>query len=171
MSEPDRTRLASYADSPRDTLILLDILALLHFGTRRVVDLLHAHVLLTATKLGRVDGDKEALDATRLCVLDVLLRDLAVAVDIELEEERLVVGLGVEDVVEGARRERSDLSGGVSTMSAIGRGGEVGRAIWMTPWLAEARVRQSSPSGCPSFPKAVADWGQRSAYDRWRYKP
>ena len=129
MSEPDRTRLASYADSPRDTLILLDILALLHFGTRRVVDLLHAHVLLTATKLGRVDGDKEALDATRLCVLDVLLRDLAVAVDIELEEERLVVGLGVEDVVEGARRERSDLSGGVSTMSAIGRGGEVGRAI------------------------------------------
>jgi len=30
--------------------------------------------------------------------------------------------------------------------------------IWITPCFAPARVRFNSPSGCPSFPRAVADW-------------
>lgn len=33
------------------------------------------------------------------------------------------------------------------------------RTIWITPWFAAAFVRQSSPSGWPSFPSAVADYG------------
>ena len=30
--------------------------------------------------------------------------------------------------------------------------------IWMTPCVPAARVKFSSPSGCPSLPRAVADY-------------
>ena len=90
MSEPDRTRLASYADSPRDTLILLDILALLHFGTRRVVDLLHAHVLLSATKLRCINSDEQPFDPSFLSMLNNFLRDLSIFVHIQLKELNLI---------------------------------------------------------------------------------
>ena len=80
----------THADRARDALVLLDLLALLHLRTRVVVDGLHAHVLLAPAKLRRVDGDEQALHAARLCVLHILARDLAVPVDVQLQEERLV---------------------------------------------------------------------------------
>lgn len=75
-------------------------MSLLDFSAGRVIDLLHAHVLFAATKLRRIDGDEKTLDAACLGVLYVLFRDLPVTVDVELEEERLVVGLSVDDIVE-----------------------------------------------------------------------
>ena len=99
---PREARVDEGADGARDTLVLLDFVTLLHFSAGRVVNLLHAHVLLATTELGRVDGDEQALDATLLGVLHVLPGDLAVAVDVELNEKRLLVECGVDDVVEGA---------------------------------------------------------------------
>ena len=129
------TTCQTHADRARNALVLLDILPLLHLGAGVVIDELHAHVLLTAAELGRVDGDEQALDAPLLGVLHVLARDLAVAVDVsvcpdpqrvsnacrviilvrvgtgclQLEEERLAGCSGVHDVVERARRQRRDL--------------------------------------------------------------
>ena len=72
----------TYADRAGNTLVLLHLLALLHFGASIVTDKLHPHVLLAPAQLGCVDGDKEALHASPLGMLDILLRDLAIAVDI-----------------------------------------------------------------------------------------
>ncbi len=109
-------------------------------------------------------------------MLHVLARDLAVAVHVQLQEERLPGARRVQDVVERARRERRDLHvracarerarGGSKAVSAFGfamEGGEAkaearrSRTIWMTFVLAAARVSVSSPSGWPSLPRAVAD--------------
>ena len=94
-------------------------MALLHLRARALVDDLHAHVLLAAAQLRRVDGDEQALDAARLRVLHVLARDLAVPVHVQLQEERLAGRCGVQDVVERARGERRDLW--VSAENGIGR--------------------------------------------------
>lgn len=99
----------AYADGTSDTLVLLDLVALLYLGVGRVVNLLHAHILFTATELRSIDGNEEALDATLLSMLHILPGDLAVAVDVELEEELLVIFSCVDDVVERAGCERGDL--------------------------------------------------------------
>ena len=111
----------THADRARDALVLLDLVALLHLRARVLVDDLHAHVLLAAAQLRRVDGDEQALDAARLRVLHVLARDLAVPVHVQLQEERLARRRGVQDVVEGARGERRDLQ--VSAENGIGGDG------------------------------------------------
>ncbi len=90
----------THADSTSDTLILFDLVSLLHLCRSRLVNLLHAHIFLTTTKLRSVDGDEETLDASLLCVLDVLPGDLTVAVNIELDEEFLAWGSVVDDVIE-----------------------------------------------------------------------
>ena len=93
----------TYRDRAGDALVFLHVLlVLLHLSARVVVDELHAHVLLAAAELRRIDGDEEALDATLLRVLHVLARDLAVAVHVQLEEEDLSGRRGVKDVVERA---------------------------------------------------------------------
>ena len=84
----------TYADGSGNTLILLDFLALLDFGPSRVVDLLHPHVFLAATELRCVHCDEKTLDATLLGMLHVFLRDLPIAVNVELQEEDLVVRHG-----------------------------------------------------------------------------
>ena len=75
-------------------------MSLLHLSRGRLVNLFHTHILLTTTELRSIDGDKETLDASLLCVLDVLLGDLAVTVDVELDEEVLAWCSIVDDVVE-----------------------------------------------------------------------
>lgn len=80
-------------------MVLLNFLSLLHFSTSTIINLLHAHVLLAATQLRRVDRNEKTLDATLFGMLHVLLRDLTIAVDVELQEECLVVGLRVDNVV------------------------------------------------------------------------
>lgn len=102
-------RLDAYADSPRDALVLLHLLALLHLGPGAVINLLHAHVLLTTAELWCIDRDEETFDATRLCMLNVFPGDLAVPVDVELNEEGLAVGLRVDNVIERTRSESSNL--------------------------------------------------------------
>ena len=99
----------TYTDGSGNTLIFLDLLALLDFGPSRVVDLLHPHVFLAASELRCVHCDEKTLDTTLLGMLYVFLRDLPIAVDVELQEEYLVVGLRVHDVVKRARRKRGDL--------------------------------------------------------------
>ena len=74
-----------------------------------VIHELHPHVLLSATELRCVYGDEETFHATLLGVLDVLPGDLAIAVDVELHEELLVVGSVVHDLVEGAGSESGNL--------------------------------------------------------------
>lgn len=113
----------TYADSAGDTLVFSDILALLYLSVGGLVDLLHAHVLLATAQLRSIDGDEETLDATRLSVLHILPGDLAVAVDVELDEELLVVYCGVDDLIEGARCESCDLK--MSNVSKLGRSGDV----------------------------------------------
>ena len=100
--EHPHTRRATHADRPRDALVLLDVLPLLHLGACVIVDGLHPHVLLTSPELRCIDGDEEALDAALLSVLHVLACDLAIAVNVQLKEERLAWRRGVEDVIERA---------------------------------------------------------------------
>ncbi len=168
----------THTDGSGDTLVLLDsVLALLHLSACVVVDVLHPHILLPAAKLGRVDGDEEPLHPALLGVLHVLPGDFPVAVDVsdgcvarlansarhragehrhaQLEEEDLPRGRGVDDIVERARCKRRDLGTRSGTVPHTGL--DVRHTIWMTPWFAAARVRHSSPSGWPSFPRAVAD--------------
>lgn len=86
----EQTGFVTYADGTGNTLISPDIaLTILDFGSAVVVDGLHAHILLTTTKLGSVNGDEESLDTTLLCVLDVFLGNFPVPVDIELDKQWL----------------------------------------------------------------------------------
>ena len=110
----------TYADSTRDTLVLPDaLLAILDLGDTVLLDLLHAHILLAATELGGINGDEETLHTALLGVLDVLPGDLAVAVDVQLDEEALAVALSVDDVVERAGGEGGDLQAGLSTYAGV----------------------------------------------------
>ena len=131
----------TYADRAGDTLVLLHLLALLHFSASVVVDKLHAHILLATPQLWGIDGDEEALYTTALGMLDILFRDLTVAVDVtsapqskvnrrmfqseedsQLQEERLAGSRGVDDVVERARREGRDLITGYQRRHAALQG-------------------------------------------------
>jgi hypothetical protein len=79
------------------------------FLRRRPVGLeLLAHVLLAPAELRRVDGDEERLRATTLRLLHELVRDRAVAVHVQLEEERLAGRARAEDLLHRARCERRD---------------------------------------------------------------
>ena len=90
----------AYADCSSDTLVLLNLLAFLDLCACIITNELHAHILLTATELRRIDGNEESLDTTLFRVLNVLTRDLAVTVDVELDEEVLAWCSIVDDVVE-----------------------------------------------------------------------
>ena len=132
----------TYADGTGNTLVLPDaLLAILDLGNTLLADLLHAHVLLAAPELRGIDGNEEALHAALLGVLDVLLGDLAVAVDVtsapqskvnrrmfqseedsQLQEERLAGSRRVDDVVERARCEGRDLITGYQRRHAALQG-------------------------------------------------
>ena len=100
----------TYADGTGNTLVLPDaLLAILDLGNTLLSDLLHTHVLLAATELRGIDSDEKTLHTALLGVLDVFFGDLAVTVDIKLQEECLVVRLGVNDIVERARGKGGDL--------------------------------------------------------------
>jgi hypothetical protein len=75
---------------------------LLHLSRGGIVNLLHAHVLLTTSKLRSINGNEKTLHTALLGVLDIFLGDLAITVDIELYKEILAIGGVVDDVVEGA---------------------------------------------------------------------
>jgi hypothetical protein len=69
-------------------LVFLDILlAILDFSSAAVVNDLHAHILLTSTKLGSINSDEESADATLLSMLHILLGNLPIAVDITKESQ------------------------------------------------------------------------------------
>lgn len=88
------------ADGTRNTLVPSDIgLTVLDFGSAVVVDGLHAHILLTTTKLRSVDGDEESLDTTLLSMLNVFLGDFSVPVDVQLDEEGLCWRSRIDDLV------------------------------------------------------------------------
>jgi hypothetical protein len=101
--------MVAYTNSASNALVLLHILALLHLSAGVIVDLLHAHILLTTAKLRGINGDEKTLHSASLCVLNIFFRDFAITVNIELHEELLVVRLSVDDIVEGARCKSCDL--------------------------------------------------------------
>ena len=74
----------TYADGSGNTLIFLDLLALLDFGPSRVVDLLHPRVLLATTELWSINSNEKTFDTSFLCMLNVLLGDFTVPVDIPI---------------------------------------------------------------------------------------
>ena len=77
--------MKTYANGTRDTLVLLNLLSSLNLSTGIIIDTFHSHILLTATKLGSIDGDEESLHTTLLSVLHVLAGDLAISVHIAIE--------------------------------------------------------------------------------------
>lgn len=68
-----------------NTLVLLDILALLNLCACIITYKSHTHILLTTTELRSVDSDKQSLDTTLFSMLDISLCDLAIAVDVTNE--------------------------------------------------------------------------------------
>lgn len=95
-------------DGAGGALGAVDVVAAAGLDAGALVGELGAHVLLAAAELGRVDRDEEALAAAGFGVLDDAVGDVAVAVDVQLQPLHLVATLGVDDVVERARRQRRD---------------------------------------------------------------
>ena len=103
---PGEGRVDEAGDGAGGALAGVGLAARLHAAA--AVGELGAHVLLAAAQLRGVDGDEQPLAAAALGVLDDAARDLAVAVDVELQPLDLVAAAGVDDLVEGARRQRGD---------------------------------------------------------------
>lgn len=75
-------------------MVLLDVLlAFLHLGSTTVVDSLHAHILLTTTKLRGIDSDEQRLYPTFLSVLDISPGDFPITIDVSENKDQQLASL------------------------------------------------------------------------------